>query len=109
MPSAAITYSVAKYTVSILVGIMNIQGKDVIYVKKKPEKSCFCNAGIYFIEPHMIDFISASGFFHMLILSNLAIESQKRLVVFLIHEFWIDVGTPEDLFSARASVLKACY
>lgn len=98
---AAATMCVRRYEIEVPFGVIQTDGKRIVQIREKPNKRCFVNAGVYVLNPRMLDLMSDSGPMTMTELFGMAQEEGERTVVFPLREDWIDVGRPEDLSEAR--------
>jgi dTDP-glucose pyrophosphorylase len=98
---AAATMCVREHTIQIPYGVVNMNGLDVLKLEEKPSLSRYVNAGIYILEPKLLEFVPKDQFFDMPQLLEKAIERQQRVSAFPVHEYWLDVGLPETLERAH--------
>ncbi|HKY80079.1 MAG TPA: nucleotidyltransferase family protein, partial [Sphingobium sp.] len=82
-------------------GVVKTQGVDITGFEEKPISRCHINAGIYALEPHVLDLIGENVRCDMPQLFERIQEQNKRAIVFPMHEPWLDVGRPNDLDNAR--------
>ena len=73
----------------------------VLALEEKPMLTHYVNAGIYLLDPVMLELVPQDSFFDMPTLLEKAIQNQQRVTAFPIHEYWLDVGHPETLGRAR--------
>lgn len=100
--SAVITIGAADYRVHIPYGVISAEGAWVKGLVEKPSQRFLCNAGIYSLEPRALDMIPAGGTCDMTDLIQRCLDAGHPVSVFPIHEYWSDIGTPDDLDKARA-------
>jgi dTDP-glucose pyrophosphorylase len=91
-----LTVGVIESTLQLRYGLIETRGTRVVAIREKPALKHFINAGIYVLDREMIGLVPATGRFDMDGLINAAM---RRHVVgcFPIHEFWTDIGEPDDL------------
>lgn len=99
---ADMTVAAIEYRVEIPYGVLDTDGSRVTGLTEKPSQRFLCNAGIYSLSPHLLAEIP-NRFYNMTDLLQTQIDKGGRVVLFPIHEFWSDIGTPTDLEQARAS------
>lgn len=99
----AATMCVRKYDLQVPFGVVEVDERSLITgIKEKPTHSFFVNAGIYAINPEVLSLIPQSSYFDMPDLFNVAIEEKsKKVGVFPIHEYWMDVGRHDDFNQAQ--------
>lgn len=96
------TMCVRDYRIQIPYGVVETEGAQVTGISEKPQKSYFVNAGIYVIEPSLLDRISPGHYLDMTTLIERAIAERGRVNSFPIHEYWLDIGHIDDLQRARS-------
>ena len=99
--SSAATMSVREYDFQVPFGVVDIDGIKIQGIDEKPLHRFFVNAGIYVIDPSLIDLIPQDGNFDMTDLFQCAIDRQCETVAFPIHEYWLDIGRIDDLERAN--------
>lgn len=98
---ADITVATTNYVIDIPYGVIDIKNEEVIGILEKPSQVYLCNAGIYCISPEIFNFFSDFKIQNMPDLITLILKKGLKVSAFPIHEYWIDIGTPEDLKKAR--------
>ena len=98
---AAATLCVREYTTQIPYGVVRMDDLHVLTLEEKPVLSHYVNAGIYLLDPVLLDLVPHNRFFDMPTLLEKAMQHQHRVSAFPIHEFWLDVGHPETLDRAH--------
>ena len=78
-------------------GVVNIKGVDIIGFEEKPTIRSHINAGVYVIEPESLSYLKSDEYCDMPTLFMRLQENFKRVIVYPMHELWLDVGRPEDL------------
>ncbi|WP_162906643.1 nucleotidyltransferase family protein [Algihabitans albus] len=99
---ADMTVAAVEYVVDIPYGVLRADGGWFRGLEEKPSQRFLCNAGIYALSPRVIEDIP-QRFFNMTDLLKLQSEKESRVAVFPIHEYWSDIGTLDDLETARAA------
>ena len=62
-------------------------------LKEKPEYNFFINAGMYILEPHLLEEIPENEFFHITTLMEKILERNGKVGVFPVSEgSWMDIG-----------------
>ena len=82
-------------------GVARVEGTRILSVTEKPSHTYFVNAGIYVAEPYILDRIPANTRYDMTTLIEDLISNDLRVGSFPVHEYWTDIGTPEQLEQAR--------
>jgi dTDP-glucose pyrophosphorylase len=98
---AQATMCVREYVYQIPYGVVNIQKNRLIGIQEKPQQSCFVNAGIYVIEPEVIDLIPKGTHYDMPDVFTKLISLNCETAVFPIREYWLDIGRMDDFNRAN--------
>ena len=103
---AKITVAAIDHRVDIPYGVIRADGPFVTGLVEKPSERFLCNAGVYAISPEVLNLLPSGKQSDMtdLIAAGLAIN--LPIAVFPIHEYWSDIGTPDDLEKARIHFAK---
>lgn len=99
---ADITVAAVDYRVNIPYGVLQAEGAFVTGLTEKPSQRFLCNAGIYAVSPRLLSLLHESAFQDITDLIQRCLEQGVPVAVFPVHEYWSDVGTPDDLDRARA-------
>jgi NDP-sugar pyrophosphorylase family protein len=86
---------VREHSTQIPFGVVHINDLQVLTLEEKPVISHYVNAGIYIINPPLLDLVPKNSFFDMPQLLEKAMQNQYRVSAFPIYEYWLDVGRPE--------------
>ena len=79
-----------------------------IFVEKPIFRQLF-NAGIYIVNPNIIVLVESNKYLDMPDLIEHCKEIKKKLLVYPVHEYWLDVGKPESLEKAHFEWSKYTY
>lgn len=99
--SAAATMAVRLHEWQHPFGVVKTNGVDIIGFEEKPVARSHINAGIYVLEPYVLDSIGANEHCDMPTLFGRVQDKPARTIVYPMHEPWLDVGRPADLEKAR--------
>ena len=100
--SAAMTVGVRHYSFKVPYGVARVDGVYVQELVEKPTYDFFVNAGIYLLEPWVIEHIPEGTYFDITELIEILLEQEHLVGSFPIFETWMDIGRPEDLERANA-------
>jgi len=92
---ALATMGLNRYQYQVPYGVVDVKKHHITGFSEKPVFDFFVNAGIYVISPEILDLIPQDRFFDMPSLFE-QIHPDRR-VAFPLHEYWLDVGKPDDL------------
>lgn len=98
-----ITVCVRRHHVQIPYGVIGLgnENKLVKQIDEKPKHEFLVNAGIYILEPEVIDLIPDGDSFDMVSLMNKCIEKNWDVSAFPILEYWKDIGLPHEFDEAN--------
>jgi Nucleoside-diphosphate-sugar pyrophosphorylase involved in lipopolysaccharide biosynthesis/translation initiation factor 2B, gamma/epsilon subunits (eIF-2Bgamma/eIF-2Bepsilon) len=83
-------------------GVVQTRGVDIVGLEEKPVSRCHINAGIYALEPRVLDLLGRGEYCDMPSLFARLQANGERTIVFPMHEAWLDIGRPNDLKAVRA-------
>lgn len=96
------TIAVSPYEVSVPFGVTTQDENGVFAgIEEKPTYTYFVAAGIYLLEKAFCHLVPPNTRMDMPDLINLGRNAGLKVGMFPIHEYWIDVGRPDDLRSAE--------
>jgi NDP-sugar pyrophosphorylase family protein len=74
----------------------------VVNIREKPTHSSLVNAGLYVIEKDIISTLKPNEYIDMTGIIDTALANDDTVIPFLIHETWLDIGTPIDFEKANS-------
>jgi dTDP-glucose pyrophosphorylase len=83
-------------------GVVRTQGVDIVGFEEKPVARTHINAGVYVLEPAVLDRLNPGEHCDMPALFNRLQEQSARTIAYPMHEPWLDVGRADDLERAQA-------
>ena len=92
----ALTVGGVEHVSHVPYGILETAGHHLLSIEEKPERREFCNAGIYVLEPAVLDLIAPDTHVNMPTLIDDALADGRAVNVFPIHEKWFDIGGPAE-------------
>jgi len=98
---AKITVAAIDHRVHIPYGVIQAEGPIVKGLVEKPSQRFLCNAGIYALSPEAIGLLPEGEHSNMTDLIDICFKKNWSVAVFPVHEYWNDIGTPDDLEKAR--------
>lgn len=96
------TMCVREYDFQVPFGVVSLDGNRIIAIDEKPIHRFFVNAGIYVLDPSVIRQIPPGRRTDMTQVFEQAIDHGRETSVFPIHEYWLDIGQPDDLKQAQS-------
>lgn len=103
---AQATMCVREYCVDVPYGVVENEGTRFGAITEKPTHTYFVNAGIYVLNPSMLNLIPENQLYDMPSLFEEVRGAGEETAVFPIHEYWLDIGRIEDLERARSEYTK---
>ncbi len=103
---ADMTVAVRQHETQIPYGVVENEGAYVTGISEKPTIIHLINAGIYLLEPTVMDFIPKEESYDMPDLITHLVAEGRKVVSFPIPEYWLDIGQLADYQAARADAGK---
>lgn len=95
------TMCVREHNTQIPYGVVRMNDLAVHAMEEKPILSHYVNAGIYLLDPALLELVPSDRFFDMPQLLEKAVAQKHHVSAFPIHEDWLDIGHPETLDKAH--------
>lgn len=99
--SSIATMAVREYEYQVPYGVVNQDNGRITSIVEKPKERYYVNAGIYILEPAILEFIKDDVFYDMPTLFEDLIDKKKDPISFPVHEYWLDIGQINELKQAR--------
>ncbi len=98
-----ITVCVRKYEETVPFGVVDLgsNSREVTGIREKPVNTYLVNAGIYMMEPKIVDLIPKNTFYDMVSLIQAALRHGYKVAAFPILEYWRDIGRHQEMDLAR--------
>lgn len=94
---AKATMGVRQYNMQVPYGVIEISGLTISNIQEKPTERYFVNAGLYVLEPDVLEYIPSNEFYDMPELFDQVLSAGQDVAAFPIQEYWQDIGQPGDL------------
>jgi len=102
------TIGVARFEVDVPFGVVHYDSDGLFAgIEEKPRISNFVAGGVYLLSPEFIGLVAPGQSIDMPELLNLGRNIGLRIGLFPIHEYWTDVGRPNDLDAADRALRVA--
>jgi len=85
-------------------GVVEMDGVAITGIAEKPAIRQFINAGLYLVQPSACHHVPADQRFDMTELISELIREGRRVTGFPVHEYWLDIGLPQDYVQAQAAL-----
>ncbi len=89
------------YNVSIPLGILDLDGRNIKGLIEKPKYNYYANGGIYLIKKEVLRFIPEDTFFNATDLIEKLIKNNQTVIRYPLNGMWIDIGQHADLAKAQ--------
>lgn len=104
---ARATVGLREYDFQVPYGVVESDGECLTGIEEKPVRTINVNAGIYVLEPEIIDLIEPDTATDMPQVIRRALERKWKVGAFPIREYWIDIGRHGDLERANLEYSEA--
>lgn len=98
---AEMSVAAVPYNISIELGILDLDGRNIKGLLEKPKYNYYANAGIYLIKKRALAEIPEDTFFHATHLIEKLIAQGKKVIRYPLNGTWIDIGTPQEYQKAK--------
>jgi len=100
------TMCVKEYDIQVPYGVAKLDNLKIISLDEKPINRFFVNAGIYVLEPEVLNLIPKNDLFDVPDLFDKLIQNHEETLAFPIREYWMDIGHMDDYKKAHNDYLK---
>jgi dTDP-glucose pyrophosphorylase len=98
---AVATMAVGEYHFEVPYGVVEVEGTRLKCIEEKPVIRNFVNAGIYVLNPEVLDLITLGKPHNMPQIYQQLIDNERNCAVFPIREYWLDIGRLDDFDRAN--------
>lgn len=95
------TMCVREYDFQVPYGVVNLDQHRILSIEEKPIQRFFVNAGIYVLEPEILEMIQPDTHLDMPSLFDKLVNQEKETAAFPIREYWLDIGRMDDFERAQ--------
>lgn len=95
------TMCIREYEHQIPYGVVKLAKHHLVEIEEKPMQRFFVNAGIYTLNPDILNLIPRQTFYDMTSLFGVLGEKQGQTIAFPIREYWMDIGRIADFERAN--------
>lgn len=101
---ALATMCVREYDYQIPYGVIVGDGERIVSMEEKPIQRFFVNAGIYVISPTVFKNVEKNRRIDMPTLLQGYLDNSHDVLMFPIHEYWLDIGRMDDFKRAQLDI-----
>ncbi|PHR89012.1 MAG: alcohol dehydrogenase [Leeuwenhoekiella sp.] len=102
--NAVATMCVREYDYQVPYGVIVGDGERIVSMEEKPVQRFFVNAGIYVIEPKVFSRVEKNLRIDMPTLLQSYIDKNEDVLMFPIHEYWLDIGRMDEFNRAQEDI-----
>lgn len=100
------TMCVREYDYQIPYGVINGEGNKITSMVEKPIQRFFVNAGIYVVSPRVFQSVEKNQKIDMPTLLEQHMEERQKVLMFPVHEYWLDIGRMDDFNRAQVDIFS---
>jgi NDP-sugar pyrophosphorylase family protein len=100
----AATMCVREYDYTVPYGVIKGHENKVLSMVEKPTYSFFVNAGIYVVSNKLLKKVKENTHIDMPTLLENEIEINNSVLMFPVHEYWLDIGRLDDFKKAQTDI-----
>ncbi|CAB1241647.1 D-glycero-D-manno-heptose 1-phosphate guanosyltransferase [Clostridiaceae bacterium BL-3] len=91
-----ITVGTRKHSFQIPYGVIEAENNCIKGLKEKPIVDYLINAGVYCLNPDLVNFIPDNQYFEITDLIGICIKNGGKVGSYEIKDYWMDIGRMED-------------
>lgn len=103
---AIATMCVREYSYQVPYGVIKSEGHRIVSMVEKPSYKFFVNAGIYVLDPAVVQKVTVDQCIDMPTLLEQQIGENAFVSMFPLHEYWLDIGKMNDFEKAQIDFLR---
>ena len=100
------TMCVKEYEFAVPYGVVGVNDGAIEKIDEKPVHKFFVNAGVYVLDPKVLEFLSENKPLDMTDLFSKVIDGNQNTAAFPIHEYWLDIGSVDDYQHANGNIVR---
>ena len=90
------TMAIIQHKINHPFGVVQHEGIQLTKFEEKPSWTTYINAGIYIIDNSASELIKINETLSMPNLFTKIKQKNKNVLIYHMHEDWVDIGTPEE-------------
>ncbi len=103
---AEATMCIREYGMEVPFGVVGLKQSNIVSIEEKPVQKFYVNAGIYVLNPDVLDDILPDTSIDMTSIFESLVKGNKTILSYPIREYWMDIGKPEDFQKAEEDFKK---
>lgn len=92
------------YQIQVPYAVLDIKDNQILSFIEKPSYTYYSNAGIYFLNKELQNFIPKDTFYNATDLMQSLISKGKKVVHYPMLNYWLDIGRQQDYMKAQEDV-----
>jgi dTDP-glucose pyrophosphorylase len=104
--NASATMAVRMHELQNPFGVVEVEGLKLTGYSEKPIHYSLINAGVYVLNPDVLDFLQNNSYCDMPELIEKIRSKSNNVFVYPSDDAWLDVGNPTDLSKAGQVIMK---
>lgn len=92
------------YKVDVPYAVLEMNKDRVASFKEKPTYTYQSNGGIYIVRKQFLEKIPLNKFYNATDLMEKLINDGNKLITYPIHQYWLDIGKPDDFKKAQEDI-----
>jgi dTDP-glucose pyrophosphorylase len=101
---ATATMCVKQYSYQIPYGVVEADGDNFKVLIEKPSTYYSVNSGIYVASPEVLDNVPTNIKITMPEIFDILVSKKVEVKIFPIHEYWLDIGRPDEFERAQTEI-----
>ena len=90
------TVCIRDHKLSVPFGVVEVKNNEIIKIQEKPDFNFYVNAGIYVLNPSLVDFIEPNKHTAMPDVIERARKAGHVVTIYPLHENWYDLGNEAE-------------
>ncbi|OAS14521.1 nucleotidyltransferase family protein [Paenibacillus oryzisoli] len=99
--NTAATMCVREYEYQVPYGVVEVRKNRFVNIVEKPLQRYYVSAGIYVLNPNVIEYIPRNTYYDMPTLFASLSEQEIEAAIYSIREYWMDIGRIDDFQKAN--------
>lgn len=87
-------------------GVIQYDGNKVTKIAEKPNYKYIVSAGLYILNSNLIKEIPKDEYYDITSLFDKLLSENRKIGIYDINDYWIDIGHPEDFYKAHKEYTK---
>jgi dTDP-glucose pyrophosphorylase len=97
----ALTMAIKQEIFRVPYGVVDVKDMRITEISEKPEYKHFINAGVYVLNPEVLDMLPPGKPFNMTDVIQMMIGAQQKVGGYPVYDHWLDIGNPDQFERAQ--------